>query len=454
MKKLFAVLTASALICTSVCASGITTLYEEDFENTGELTAVQYMAQSDNIEEPKVSNWGLKSIDFSKESGSNALKFTGYTNEEQKENGSKEVNFVFDEPYTLESFPDTKLVISFTEYITKADASSYTHTIIKGGGKTIMQMFWSHTVGEGPTYRGNNNGAIGKKADLNKKLESTYILDLNTHTFDFIFDGTTYSNKDFNTGGASATQIDTISFNISKEHTFSVDDIKVYAMPKDTLLEISDPSFDGDENVSVESDFTVKLSSYVKNTEAIIVTANGETVDASKYTISQKSVNEDGGYILLTVDFKENLDYFTDYKITFGAECANIIGATLAEPKEYTFKTEKEAKAYIDSAECYAGFMNGTEKFATLAEARGKYVTFNITVSNDFTNEKNAVAFVECTDENGNTTDRGFASIKLSDGTESMTYSTYIADDVCAVKIYVKDSLNGGKTISDVTPFE
>ncbi len=454
MKKLLALLTIMSLLCTGAYASGITMLYEEDFENTGVLTAKEYMAQSDNIEEPTVTNHGLKSIDFSKESGSNALKFTGYTNVEQPNHANKTVNFVFDEPYTLESFPDTKLVVSFVEYITKADDRSYTHTVISGGGKTIMQMFWAETVGEGPTYRGNNNGAIGKKADLNKRLESTYIFDLSTHTFDFIFDGTEYSNKDFNSGGADATQIDKISFNIAKEHIFSVDDIKVYAMPKDEAFVVSDPKFDGDENVSVDSDFTAKLSAYAKNTEAISITANDTAVDSNAYTISQKYVNEDGGYVLMTIDFKENLEYLTNYKVTFGAELSNIIGTAITEPKAFTFKTEKEARAYIDSVECYAGFMNGTERFTTLAEARNKYVTFNIDVSKDFTTEKKVVIFVESTDADGNIIDRGFANTKFVSESENLKYSTYISDDVSSVKIYVKDSLKNGKTMSDITLFE
>lgn len=453
MKKLLCLLTLVSLICTSAFASGITTLYEEDFENTGELTAVQYMAQSENIEEPKVTNAGLESIDFSDESGSKTLKFTGRS-VDYNGNASKAVNFVFDEPYTLASFPNTKLVVSFTEYITKADLHSYTHTMIQGDGKPITQMFWANTVGEGPTYRCNNNGALGKKSELNKKLESTYIIDMETKTFDFIFDGTTYSNAAFNGQGASVTQIDTLRFEISKGHEFSVDDIKVYAMPKDTSLEIIEASLNGDESVNVESDFTAKLSAYVKNTNAVTVTANGETVDTSKYTINQKYVNEDGGYVLLTVDFKENLDYLTDYKVIFGAELANIMGTTLGTQKEFTFKTEREAKAYIDTVECYSGFLNGAEKFETLADARNKYVTFNITVSNDFVTEKNAAVFVECVDADGNTTDNGFATFVLSDGTETMAYSTYISDDVSAVKVYVKNSVVGGKTISDIASFE
>lgn len=452
MKKLIAVLTASALICTSVYASGITTLYEEDFENTGTYTAVQYMVQSENIEEPKVTNAGLASIDFSNESGSKALKFTG-RDVSIEGNANKQVDFVFDEPYTLASYPDTKLVVSFTEYVTKADKYSYTHTQIQGDGKNAVQMFWASDVGESPTYRCNNKGNLGKKAELNKKLESTYIIDLNTQTFDFLFDGSEYKGAAFfNTSGVN--QIDRLCFNTEKGQTYSVDDIKVYAVSKDVSLEITEPNLNGDEGVSVEKDFTVKLPIYIRNTSAITVTANGETVDAGKYTISQKYVKEDGGYVLLTVNFKDDLEYLTEYKITFGTECESITGTKLAAESVYTFKTEKEAKAYIDSVECQSGFMNGSEKFTSLAETRNKYVTFEVTVSNDFNTEKSAVIFIECVDADGNTLDKGFSSAKLSDGTESLKYSTYISDDVNAVKIYVKGSVSGGKTLSDVVLFE
>lgn len=454
MKKIFALLTLTALICTSVYASGVTTLYEEDFENTGGLTAVEYMAQSENIEEPKVTNHGLKSIDFSKESGSNALKFTGYTVAEQPNNGSKQVNFVFDNPYTLADYPNTKLVVSFSEYITRADRPSYTHTLIQGGGKNIVQMFWANSVGDAPTYRCNNNGNIGKKAELNKKLESIYIIDLEKKTFDFIFDGSEYNNAAFNNEGIAVTQIDKLCFNIDREHTFSVDDIKVYVMPKDAPLELTEPSLNGDENVNVESSFTAKLSSYISNTDAITVTANGETIDKDKYSISQKYVNEDGGYVLLTIDFNENLNYLTEYKITFGAEIKNIIGTTLGEIKEFTFTTEKEAKAYIDKIECFSGFMSGGENMLTLYEAKNKYVTFNVEVSNDFTSQKKGVIFIECRDENGKTIDKGFVNVKFTPGNaEYMTYSTYISDDVYSVNAYVCDSVAGGKPMSDVIAF-
>ncbi len=451
MKKIFILLMLAVSVFGTSYAAGIETIYEEDFENTGKLTAVRYMDENPNIEQPRVTNSGLKSIDFAKEGGSNALKFTAYTSSEISGNGAKAVNFVFDKPYTLADYPNTKLVVSFSEYITLADTSAYEHTYIQGSGKNVIQMFWASKEGEAPTYRCNNKGNIGKKAELNRKIDSTYIFDMENKTFDFIFDGSEYASNAMNN---TVTQIDKLGFKIEKGQIFSIDNIKVYAISAGVPLEITEPSLNGDENVNVESGFTAKISSYIKNEDKISVTAGGTVLDPSKYSINQKYVAEDGGYVLLTLKFNEKLDYLTKYEIVFDSELKDITGAALGETKVFEFTTEKEARAYMNGIECFSGFSGMGEQLASVAEANGKYVTFRISASNDFTSEKTGAFVIECCDADGNPLTKAVLEEKFIAGENGFAYGTYIGNDVCSVKAYVLDSVIGGKIMSDTAVFE
>ena len=452
MKKIFILVMLAVSVFGTSYAAGIETIYEEDFENTGKLTAVQYMDENANIEQPKVTNSGLKSIDFVKEGGSNALKFTGYTSSELSGNGTKTVNFVFDKPYTLADYPNTKLVVSFSEYITLADANAYEHTYIQGGGKNVIQMFWSAKNGEAPVYRCNNKGNIGKKADLNRKIESIYVFDMENKMFDFIFDGSEFNSNSMMSD--TVTQIDMLGFKIEKGHIFSVDNIKVYAISAGVPLEITEPSLNGDENVNVESGFTAKISSYIKNEDKISVTAGGTTLDKSKYSINQKYVAEDGGYVLLTLKFNEKLDYLTKYEIIFDSELKDITGTALGETKIFAFTTEKEARVYMNGVECFSGFSGTGERLISVAEANGKYVTFRISAANDFTSEKTGAFVVECCDADGNPLTKAVLEGKFIAGENSFTYGTYIGNGICSVKAYVIDSVIGGKMMSDTAVFE
>ena len=451
-KAIFILCAMFVLPCFTVYADGTETffpIYEEDFEGIT-VSAEEYLTST-------TTNSGIKSYDFVKKGNSTALEFVGYTSAEQPGNASRTFTFNFGDGYDLTKYPDTYLVVSFKENITLADSGSYTHTVINGSNgtsdKTLTQMFWAANAGDGPNYRCNNKGNVGKKAELNKDLKSVYIFDLENQSFDFIFDGVRYGGNTYIGNVSDITSINKMTFDVSKNHEFSLDDIYVFAVKKsDYAFSAYECNLDNAAGVSVNSEINIKMTSYISAFDGISI----ENVDRAKYTVTQKSVksNEGEAYVNLNIKFNEALDYDTAYNVILDSSIKDLTDNSLGNEKVFSFTTEKKPKLDITGIKAKTSISENGAEISASDTYYGKYVNFTADFSYSMENPMNAYCVIALYDENDNIKDCGFLYAEFENGTKITLNHCFYMQENCKVKFFALKNTDKNEYLSDVIYFE
>ncbi len=337
MKKIFILALVMGLLSHNTLAAGINIRFADDFENVTVTDGKAYINSKDEYA-LTTTNQGIEKVEIATVAGSKAIKFTGRTNA-----GSSTFTITLPQAYTEAAYPNTKLVIMYDETIETAVSNSYEHMVIRGTNQTaagnVVQMFrFAPSADKFVSFRANNSGTA-REGKENQPMTHTYVIDLANDKFDWYYDINKLTGASFMNSGVFDAVTD-IKFRYLAKEVVSLDNIRIFIVPDDLVFEISGENV---TDMSVKDDFTFNASNYLSNEalSGITVTKNGIAVDASAYKIIQTQAEEG---INVTVDFAEDLDYETPYKITVPAGTSDVLGNVTAKAKTFEITTAEKIR--------------------------------------------------------------------------------------------------------------
>lgn len=308
-------------------------LMDFDFENITK-TAKVYIADEPLISTYSTNN-GIKSYDFVFENNSRKLMFTSYGTDEVTGNASRKFEFYFREEYSLEAFPDTKLVIMYDEAQKAFDCDHhYTHFLIQDGSTNICQMFIM-PVNNLPCYKPANK-SYSQYLDFNNEKSLRFVVDLKQNGY--IFQAGDVKSGLITSVGESTSSIDKVAFYPTTGQKYSIDNLRAVVVPNN--FEVTDYSGKDGKKIDVDDTvyvcFTAPLEENIQS--YVTVEKNGTLIDKSEYTLSL--CDDDDSKIKIA--FKNPMSYNTNYTVTLKKGLSDIAYNAFGSDKTVTFTTENK----------------------------------------------------------------------------------------------------------------
>ena len=208
---------------------------------------------------------------------------------------------------------------------------------------------------------------------------------------------------------------------------YYVDNIHIYSLPK---MSIASSTVDGKETVLVDSDVTVNFTNAIEDTSALItsVSAGGQTVDANDYTVTPSQDKKS-----VTISFAGNMEYGTDYVITFSGA---VDGNGLAINDSVTFATEAAPDITVEDVSLYKSNGAGFTMPALLV-ADGCLQNVALSLQNNTIEAKNALLMFAVYNASNRLVDVSYVSTLLA-GNESASVIQGLEIPASASGGYVK----------------
>lgn len=219
MKKIFPLI---ILILGITANASANCLMYHDFENIAD-NAVTYISGAEDILTSS-SNNGIKSYDFIYENGSARLCFAGYKSNEINGNASRKFEFLFPE-YSLEKYPETKLVLGYDETVYERVNDNFEH-MIAGNNNARMSQLFVFPNKDTDTVRMCMKDTVKIPHETN--TEYKLIADMKTQKFIFAVGDDFAKEYDFQ---QSLTELSKIVWFPNKDEKYSIDNIYAWVVP-------------------------------------------------------------------------------------------------------------------------------------------------------------------------------------------------------------------------------
>ena len=195
------------------------------------------------------------------------------------------------------------------------------------------------------------------------------------------------------------TEVKYLTFNTAGVCPVYFDDLRVYLVS--TTFAADTPEYDGQSDVSVDTDITLSFNNPVlaDTLEKITVTADGEPVDAKKYSVNPVK-DSNGLNTKAEVVFEEGIANDTTYVITIPTTVKDTARQTLAEEKIITFTTE-ELPAFEVEMKAYKGLKAAGTELSALSGAANSTISCVVTATNSDDQAQNPNIIAALYDSNG-----------------------------------------------------
>ena len=262
---------------------------------------------------------------------------------------------------------------------------------------------------------------IYTKTEIGRWEHITTVVDVKNQKFHTIINGKVHKDFDLPT---SMKTLELFGFNSPVTgYSYALDNIKVYAA--DAAFAMTGCALQGAADVSLNSDIVLNFSKPIADTtqlENISVTAGGEAVDKSRYSLSlQNPVDAVGSSVIL--HFESGLKGSTDYVVNIPALKAE--DGTMSAASAVSFRTE--------SAPAYSILLSGVESLSGLG---GKTISCTAKAKNTSEKTTMATVFVGLYDATGNLVRYSFTESSFVPAQEEVfTWNFVLPQDVTGMKL-------------------
>ena len=309
-------------------------LGEWDFEYTAGGVG-DYFKENGRIS-TATTNFAVKNYCIDYVNNSHAFSITGYTEAEMPYYANRSFTFKFNE-YSLEKYPNTKLVVMFDQQVTaKGAVDNYSFHSVSGSDGTYLSMFFlrgNNTDFSNP--RPNNNGAGTIKVPKDYKDKIIYVFDFENRVLSYTSNNTTKSNLPFY-GNSTGNKVDTLGFNVTKGEAVNIDNIEIFAIPSyvTTLTDYLDDFYFNSGTTLVE------FNAPLKSVKA--------SIWQNKTKISDCVANVNGRFAEIAYN---SLNYGESYTLKI-TEATSVAGTTLDSEKSFNFSLPLQSATVTKTNAC------------------------------------------------------------------------------------------------------
>ncbi|MFA7636859.1 MAG: Ig-like domain-containing protein [Monoglobales bacterium] len=244
------------------------------------------------------------------------------------------------------------------------------------------------------------------------------------------------------------TEVKRLTFDSNKIFPLYLDDIRAYLVDK--TFTANTPAFDGGTNVSVDTDFTLSFNNpvFADTLENITITANGQIVDPSLYSITPTK-DSNGLYTKAKVEFVGGAAFGTEYAITIPTTVKDTARQNLSEEKVVTFTTEGLPNFNV-TVSAYKGLSTSGTAITSLSAADNKTITCVVNAANLDNKAYSPFVFAALYDSSNNLVK--FVCAKKSfeiSGSNSLTFSMSLPESGTGYKLKAFVCAN----LFEMTPF-